>query len=39
MSKRDSCWVEIQSDKGRAYDAWDAAGAHGCDDRTWMTLA
>ena len=25
--------------EGRADDAWDVAGAYGCDDGTWMTLA
>jgi uncharacterized Zn finger protein len=31
--------VEILLYEGRAEDAWSAAVAHGCDDRTWMTLA
>lgn len=31
--------VEILLYEGRAEDAWSAATSHGCDDRTWMTLA
>ena len=31
--------VEILLYEGRADDAWDVAGTHGCDDRIWMTLA
>lgn len=31
--------VEILLYEGRADDAWSAATSHGCDDRTWMTLA
>ena len=31
--------VEILLYEGRADDAWSAATAHGCDERTWMTLA
>ena len=31
--------MEILLCEGRADDAWDVAGAYGCDDRTWMTLA
>ena len=31
--------VEILLYEGRADDAWNAASANGCDDRTWMNLA
>jgi uncharacterized Zn finger protein len=31
--------VEILLYEGRADEAWDAASANGCDDRTWMNLA
>ena len=31
--------VEILLYEGRAEEAWTAAVTHGCDDRTWMTLA
>ena len=31
--------VEILLYEGRAEDAWDVAGTHGCDDRIWMALA
>lgn len=31
--------VEILLYEGRAEDAWSTASTHGCDDRTWMTLA
>lgn len=31
--------VEILLYEGRADEAWTAAVTHGCDDRTWMTLA
>ncbi len=31
--------VEILLYEGRADDAWSAATSHGCDERTWMTLA
>jgi uncharacterized Zn finger protein len=31
--------VEILLYEGRAEEAWTAAVNHGCDDRTWMTLA
>jgi uncharacterized Zn finger protein len=31
--------VEILLYEGRADDAWAAASAYGCEDRTWMTLA
>lgn len=31
--------VEILLYEGRVDEAWAAASAHGCDDRTWMTLA
>ncbi len=31
--------VEILLYEGRAADAWSAATSHGCDERTWMTLA
>jgi hypothetical protein len=31
--------VEILLYEGRVDDAWSVATSHGCDDRTWMTLA
>lgn len=31
--------VEILLYEGRVEDAWSTASTHGCDDRTWMTLA
>lgn len=31
--------VEVLLYEGEVDDAWDAASAHGCDERTWMTLA
>lgn len=31
--------VEILLYEGRAEEAWSAATSHGCDDRTWMTVA
>lgn len=31
--------VEILQYEGRAQEAWSTASTHGCDDRTWMTLA
>jgi uncharacterized Zn finger protein len=31
--------VEILLYEGRANDAWDVASAHGCDERSWLTMA